>query len=224
MNGEAAGGSNLVRVEIHVHTDVSDDSGNTFGDLERAASEKKIDAYAITDHDTLEGALHLRDRGRVSVIVGEEVTTSLGDVIGLFLETIVPPGLSPEETMDAIHEQGGLVYVPHPFDRKRKSRLFREAIERCVPRIDLFEVRNGRTPHESDNERAAAFAGETGLLAACGSDAHLPFELGRIFHEVPPFDSPSGFLRSIRAGRAVVPAASARSVGARLFGFLRGTG
>jgi hypothetical protein len=224
MADDRAETSRLTRVEIHVHTEVSGDASNTFEDLEAAASEKGIDVFAITDHDTIEGALRLRDRGKVRVIVGEEITTALGDVIGLFLKAAVPPGLSPEETMDAVHAQGGLVYVPHPFDRKRKSRLFGEAIERCASRIDLFEVRNGRTPHESDNERAAHFAAERGLLSACGSDAHAPFELGRIFHEVPPFDSPADFLRSIRAGRPVVPAVPLRGGRGGLFGFLRGTG
>lgn len=198
-----AGSAGFVRVELHVHTDRSDDAVSSYADLEEAAERSGVRFYAITDHDTIEGALALRDRGKTGVIVGEEVTTALGDVIGLFLRERVPPGLSPEETMDRIHEQGGLVYVPHPFDRKRKTRLFREAVERCAPRIDILEVRNGRTPHEEDNARAAAFAAEKGIAGAFGSDAHTPRELGAIYHEVPAFETAADFLRAIREGRAV---------------------
>jgi predicted metal-dependent phosphoesterase TrpH len=206
-------------VELHVHTTFSDDAVNTFEDLETAAVEHGTHLFAITDHDTIEGALRLRDRGRVGVIVGEEVTTALGDVIGLFLAERIPPGLAPEETMDRIHAQGGLVYVPHPFDRKRRTRLFRVAIERCTGRTDLFEVVNGRTPHVEDEERAAAHAAAHGLVPACGADAHEPGELGAIFHDLPPFETAADFLRSMRAGRPAYPApARGRGFLGRIFG------
>jgi hypothetical protein len=218
-------GAEIIRVEVHVHTECSDDSVNTYADLEEAALEAGVQLYAITDHDTIEGALRLQERGRVRVIVGEEITTALGDVIGLFLREPIRPGLPPEETMDRIHAQGGLVYVPHPFDRKRKTRLFREAIDRCLGRIDLFEVRNGRTPHEEDNARAASFAAEKKLTGVTGSDAHARPELGRIFHEIPPFMNAAGFLAAIRAGRAVLaPVANHPSLIGRLLRRPRGNG
>lgn len=195
----------VLRVELHMHTVHSDDSGNELEELEALAAERDVDVFAVTDHDTIDGALRLRDREKVGVIVGEEVSTALGDVIGLFLERPVPPRLSPEETIDAIHEQGGLVYIPHPFDRKRKTRLFREAIERHVERIDLFEVWNGRVRHGVDNDRAARYAAEHGLAAAYGSDAHFPPEIGRALMEVAPYHSADSFLESVRRGRPVLP-------------------
>ncbi|MFH1277664.1 MAG: PHP domain-containing protein [Candidatus Eisenbacteria bacterium] len=195
----------ILRVELHMHTRWSDDSGNNLEDIERIAAERDVDVFAVTDHDTIEGALRLRDRKEVKVIVGEEISTAFGDVIGLFLERPVPPGLSPEETMEAIHEQGGLVYIPHPFDRKRKTRLFKEAIDRCSGLIDLFEVWNGRVLHEEDNVRAARYGEEWGLVPVFGSDAHLPPELGRVLMEIGPYDSPAEFLDRVRGGRPILP-------------------
>ena len=197
-----------VRIEIHMHSCFSFDSSNSLDDLERIAGEKGVDWYALTDHDTIEGAIRLRDRGKVGVVVGEEISTTFGDVIGLFLEKAVSPGLSPEETIDAIRGQGGLVYIPHPFDRKRKTRLFREAITRCLDRIDLFEVWNGRTRYDEDNARAALFAREHGLAAVVGSDAHEPAELGRATMEIDRFDSAASFLGVVRSGRAMLPGGS----------------
>lgn len=214
----------ILRVELHMHTRWSDDSGNTLEDIERVAPLRDVDVYAVTDHDTIEGALRLRDRGKVNVIVGEEISTAFGDVIGLFLERPIPPGLSPEETMDGIREQGGLVYVPHPFDRKRKTRLFREAIDRCADRIQLFEVWNGRVLHEEDNDRALRYGEERGLVSAYGSDAHFPPELGQVLMEIGPYDSPDSFLDAVRNGRPVLPGPESRkNILDRLRGLFGGT-
>jgi len=209
LPGESIG-RKAVLVEIHMHTHHSDDGVSRFEDIEQAGAEGGVRYFAVTDHDTIEGALRLLDRGKVGVIVGEEVSTALGDVIGLFLEERIPPRLSPEATMDAIHEQGGLVYIPHPFDRKRKSRLFREAIDRCIDRIDLFEVWNGRVRHREDNDRAVRYAEEKSLVAAYGSDAHAPRELGRVLMEVADFTGAPSFLTAVREGSPVFPPSPAR--------------
>lgn len=223
MNREKT--SEKVCVEIHMHSCFSFDSSTSLDDLERIGEEQGVDCYALTDHDTIEGALRLRDRGKVDVIMGEEISTAFGDVIGLFLEEAVPPGLSPEETIDAIHGQGGLVYIPHPFDRKRKTRLFREAITRCIDRIDLFEVWNGRTRHDEDNRRAARFAKEHGLATAVGSDAHKPAELGRAKMEIDRFGSAAGFLGAVRSGKAVLPGGTGPSdLAGRLLSLFRRMG
>lgn len=186
-----------MRVELHVHTWYSFDSKARLEQIERKALETATDYIAITDHDTIEGALRLRSRGKIDVIVGEEISSRFGDIIGLFLEEKIEPDLSPEETIHRVHAQGGLVYIPHPFDRNRKTRLFRAALDQCVDGIDVLEVWNGRTRMEEDNVRAARYAEEHALLPAVGTDAHLPREIGRASMIMNDFSDARGFLHSL---------------------------
>ncbi|MBN1826241.1 MAG: PHP domain-containing protein [Candidatus Eisenbacteria bacterium] len=197
-----------IRVEIHVHTAFSFDSKAAPEEVEEAALRAGVDRIAVTDHDTIEGALRLRGRGRIETIIGEEVTTSLGDVIGLFLESPLPPGVEPERTMDAIHEQGGLVVIPHPFDARRGTTLFPEALERCVDRIDAIEGWNGRIRRPADNERALLFARDHGLPVLVGSDAHRTDEIGRWMMRIESFDSPGRFLAALPRAEPLFPESS----------------
>src|SRR5580693_442815 len=113
----------LSRFDLHLHTEYSPDCDTSLERIEAHCLAQGLTGLAVTDHNTLEGALRLRDRVKsLQVIVGEEVSTRDGDVIGLFLREPIPPRLSALETMDAIHAQGGLVYLPHPFDRAHARR------------------------------------------------------------------------------------------------------
>jgi len=187
-----------VRVEIHVHTWYSFDSNARLEQIEQRAEELGLDCVAVTDHDSIEGALRLRSRGNMGIVIGEEISTRFGDIIGLFLNERIEPGLSPEETIAAIRGQGGLVYIPHPFDRQRKTRLFKAALEQCIDGIDILEVWNGRTRLEEDNVRAARFAEEHSLLPAVGTDAHRPGEMGRANMIMNPFEDAAGFMQALR--------------------------
>jgi len=115
----------------------------------------------------------------------------------------VPGGLSVEETVERIKEQGGLVCVPHPFDRFRGEHLAEAALTRILPQVDIIEVFNARTTRQADNERAARFAEEHGLAASAGSDAHSARELGRACVEMPDFEGPREFVQALREGRIV---------------------
>src|SRR5206468_3714742 len=137
-----------------------------------------LDVLTITDHNRIEGALELAELAPFKVIVGEEVRTREGEIIGLFIEEFIPPHLSPEETIHEIKRQGGVVYVPHPFDRVRRSVIKRDALFRVAPLVDALEVLNARCHISSDNAAAVAFAVERGLLQGAGSDAHTAFEVG----------------------------------------------
>ncbi len=187
----------MVRVELHVHTWYSFDSKTQLEQIEERVEECGIDYLAVTDHDTIEGALRLRRRGNIGVIVGEEISTRFGDVIGLFLEERVEPGLEPEETIEAIRNQGGIVYIPHPFDRRRSTRLYRAALDQCVRDVNILEVWNGRTRNDEDNILAARYAEEHRLLPAVGTDAHHPGEMGRASMMMEPFDNAVSFLDSL---------------------------
>ncbi len=152
-----------------------------------------------TDHDTIAGALRLREiADGYRVVVGEEISSADGDLIGLFIERPVPPGLSGEETIARIHDQGGVVSVPHPFSRNRRFRIRRAALERLVPLVDCIETFNAREAFAQDNRRAAAFAAQHAIPAALGSDAHTPWELGRVYLEMDDFSDAAGLLAALR--------------------------
>lgn len=166
-------------LDLHCHSCFSFDSISKPADLVRAAAARGLTHLAITDHDTIEGALRARDMappGGLTVIVGEEILTRDGDCLGLFLERPVPPGLSLAETIEAIHAQGGLAGLPHPFDRLRRSSGLaggREAaLGPVLPGLDFVEVFNARAVSPSANERAAELAVRHGLPGVASSDAH----------------------------------------------------
>ncbi len=161
-----------------------------------------ITCVAVTEHDNIDGALHMKQIAPFKVIVAEEVRAREGEIIGLFLSEPVPPGLSAGETVARIKEQGGLVCAPHPFDRFRQG-LGEETLTRILPQLDVVEAFNGRIRLGRDNDRARRFAEEHGLPLSAGSDAHSPWELGRVYVEMPDFETPQQFIESLRQGRIV---------------------
>lgn len=194
----------LVRIDMHSHSHYSADSGAQFKDIVKAVERRGLDALAVTDHNSIGGALRLRDLAPFMVVVGEEIMTTEGEIIGLFLAEEIPALLSPEETVARIHGQGGVVYIPHPFDRvRRSSHLKAAALKRLLGQIDVVEVINSRTTLPWDNQRAERFCAQHGLLRGAGSDAHLPREIGQAWVELPPFGNAAEFLTSLAEGRAI---------------------
>jgi len=193
-----------MRFDLHVHTNHSHDSLMAPAEIIRAAVRRGLDGLAITDHNTIEGALELRAAAPFMVIVGEEIRTSEGEITGLFLHEPIPAGLTPEQTIAAIREQQGVVLVPHPLDRLRhRSSLEPRTLERMADQLDALEVFNARVILPRDNMLARRFALAHGLAMAAGSDAHAAMEIGQAFVEVDAFDGPAPFLAALRRGRAV---------------------
>jgi predicted metal-dependent phosphoesterase TrpH len=193
-----------VRVDMHTHTEYSPDSRTPVGVQAAAIKAAGLHVVCATDHNTIEGALRLREiADGFRVIIGEEVSTRDGDMIGLFLEKAVPRGLPAEETIARIHDQGGLVSVPHPFSRNRLFHLRRDALERVWKDIDCIEVFNAREAFTRDNVRAAAFAKEKGLPGAVGSDAHRASEIGGAWVEVEDFVGREDFIGALREGSVI---------------------
>jgi predicted metal-dependent phosphoesterase TrpH len=157
----------------------------------------------VSDHNNVDGAFAVREIAPFRVIVAEEIKSSEGEIIGLFLQETVRKGLSPEDTVRAIREQNGLVLIPHPFDRLRGSPLREEALLRILPDVDVIEVFNARIVFPSGNDRAGRFAREHGLAMSAASDAHSPWEVGRSYVEMADFEGPEEFLTSLREGRIV---------------------
>ncbi len=189
-----------MRVDLHIHTSYSPDSLTPPRDVVRWAQRRGLGALAITDHNTLAGARALAEIAPFPVIMGEEVMTSQGEIIGLFLCDEVPAGLSPAETVERIHVQGGLVYVPHPMDRVRASALGLEALIGIIEGVDLIETLNARVTFALDNRHAQALARGYGKPQGAGSDAHQGFEIGHAFVEMPSFSDAPSFMRALRQG------------------------
>ena len=195
-----------MRVDLHLHSHFSHDGQSSLDELIQRCAECGLDRIALTDHNTVEGALALAKMAPELAIIGEEAKTREGEVIGLFITGRLPPYLPPEEVMDMIHGMGGLTYIPHPLDRYRAH--FRgERLVELADRIDIIETYNAWC-EPSANEAAARFATDLGKVSATGSDAHSARELGRSWMEIEEYTSPQDFLDKLRYARHVVTSSS----------------
>ena len=195
-------GRDFIHVDLHMHTDHSHDCATPVGTLLDAAREAGLGAIAVTDHNEVSGAHEARDRARaeggIEVIVAEEVKTAdQGEVIGLFIEDKIPRGMTLRETIDAIRAQGGLVYVPHPFDRMHSVPDYEHLLD-VVEDVDAIEVFNPRVAFSAFNEEAERFAAKYRIVAGAGSDSHVAAGLGSVKIRMRAFDGPEEFLESLR--------------------------
>jgi predicted metal-dependent phosphoesterase TrpH len=192
-----------MKVDFHVHTCYSKDSLTSLEAVMEACRKQCLDKVAITDHNTIAGAWALLDMAPDLVIVGEEIKTDVGEIIAYFLEEEVPKGLPVREAIARVREQGGVVGVPHPLDRLRREAMGLTHLLTIIEQVDLLEVFNARTTFPSDNRRALDLTREWGLLATAGSDAHIAWEIGRAYVEMPAFNDKDEFLRSLARGQIV---------------------
>jgi predicted metal-dependent phosphoesterase TrpH/glycosyltransferase involved in cell wall biosynthesis len=190
-----------IHVDLHMHTDHSSDCATPVETLLATAREVGLGAIAITDHNEISGALaarELADEFGVKVIVAEEVKTAeQGEVIGLFLTEKIARGMTMAETVAEIHRQGGLVYVPHPFDRLHSVPDYEHLLE-IVEDIDILEVFNPRVALTAFNEEAERFAAKYRIVPGAGSDSHVAQGLGSVMIRVHDFDGPEEFLEAMR--------------------------
>ena len=193
-----------MRVDLHSHTMWSGDSTTTPGELAEAVRETGLDVLCITDHNAIAGAERLVGELDCRVVVGEELRTHAGEIIGLFLTERVPVGVSPVDAARLIREQGGVVYVPHPFDPMRRN-LAEQSLRSLSDDglVDAIEVINAKTSLSSLNRRAAEFAADHGVAPGAGSDAHVPLALGAAYVEMPDFTDAADFLAKLPLGRCV---------------------
>ena len=193
-----------VRVDCHSHSMWSGDCTTTPDELALAIEETGIDVVCLTDHNVIAGALQLADELPCRVIVGEEMRVGEGELIGLFLSERVPQGLGPVESAKRIRDQGGVVYIPHPFDPMRNA-LRPHEIDLLVEEglVDVIEGRNAKTSLASLNQKAVDYGAAHGLVVGAGSDAHVPGALGAAYVIMPDFDGPASFVASMAQGRIV---------------------
>ncbi|MDP9401467.1 MAG: PHP domain-containing protein, partial [Actinomycetota bacterium] len=200
-----------IDVDLHMHTDHSPDCATPVEVLLATARDQRLGAIAVTDHNVVSGALEAAEKAErfgVKVIVGEEVkTASQGEVIGLFLREQIPRGLTLEATLGEIRRQGGVVYVPHPFDRLHSVPDY-EHLLAILDEIDAIEVYNPRVAIGAFNEEAQRFAAKYRITAGAGSDSHVAQGLGSVRVRMPDFDGPEEFRAALREAEIVTKPSS----------------
>jgi predicted metal-dependent phosphoesterase TrpH len=197
-----------LRADFHSHSHYSRDSvinPRTFID---ECLRKGVNCIAVTDHNEIEGAFVIEKLARetaaeLRVLIGEEVKTAEGEIIGLFLKEFVPRDMSPEDTITAIHEQGGLAIVPHPYDVFRRSVIRKDALERIKTTVDAIEGFNCRNILARHDEKARELARGVAKPMTLGTDAHSPWELGGASLEMEDFATPQEFLEALGGAKVV---------------------
>jgi len=190
----------MLKADLHIHTCYSVDCGMPLERIVARCLQLGINCVAIADHHSIAGALKMQEIAPFRVIVGEEIRTPFGDVMGLFLTEEVPRGLSAQETIARIKSQGGLVNIPHPFGHLPlgNKKLLTEEI---LSRADLIEAFNSRVPFRGAFARASKLASKYRLPASAGSDAHTIPEIGRAYVEMPEFKGAEDFLHCLKEGK-----------------------
>jgi predicted metal-dependent phosphoesterase TrpH len=181
------------RVELHTHTCYSKDCLVRPETVIATCRSKGIDKLAVTDHNTVSGALELKRLAPELIIVGEEVMTTEGELLAFFVREWVPPGLSPQETIARLRDQGAFISVSHPYDRLRHGAWDEAALLEIIEQVEALEVFNARCMFDADNAAALALAQRHDKLKTVGSDAHTAREIGRATVEMAPFDSVETF-------------------------------
>ena len=190
-----------MRIDFHCHTHYSRDALIEFEPLLRRMDRRGIDRVVITDHNAVDGALEFRRRAPERFLVGEEIKTTNGELLAFFLTELVPPGLSLQETIVRVHDQGGFVGASHPLDRWRREAMGREALESIHEQLDFVEVFNARAISPGDNRLARELTARWGLPGTAGSDAHSALEVGRAYVEMGCFEGREVFLDCLAQGQ-----------------------
>jgi hypothetical protein len=193
----------LIRIELHCHTLASEDSLMTPRRLVEVARRRGLQRLAVTDHNSIAGALEASALDPELIIIGEEVETNEGELLAYYIREPIPAGLEPTEAIAHLRAQGAFISVSHPCDRFRSGAWDRHALERILPLVDSLEVFNARTLIDADNRAAERIAGAAGLLATAGSDAHAYLEVGRSGMLTPPFTDAAG-MKAVLAQAQIV--------------------
>lgn len=193
-----------MRLDLHSHSMASHDCDTPLELIAPACKVAGIDVLAVTDHNEIWGALELAQHSTpgLQIIVGEEVYTTEGEIIGLFLNEVIPRGLTPEQTVERIHAQGGIALLPHGFDPLKPSRLTPKARARVADRLEVIEGLNGHLSWGGWNTQAALWGNLNGKPLSAGSDAHRAKDLGSVYVETPTrtIVTPADLLEALKVG------------------------
>ena len=184
-------------VELHSHTLYSKDSLTPLKAVILTCQRKGIDRIAITDHNTADGALALAAQAPDLIIVGEEIMTTRGELLGYFMTKTIPAGLTPDEAIRRLRDQGAAISVSHPYDRLRKGAWDEPDLLAILDRVDAIETFNARCLFDEDNRKTQHLAKTRGKPGTVGSDAHVPYELGRAMLKMSPFTDAASFIAAL---------------------------
>ncbi len=201
----------MYKVDLHTHSVASPDGGITAQQYAHALSTNLLDVIAVTDHNQVDFALGLKQRLGDRIIVGEEIMTTGGEIIGLYLKSLVKPGLSPLETVKRIKEQNGLVYIPHPFESVRKG-LHPAVLEELIDYLDIIEICNGRAFLQNRSAQTVIWARLNNVIGAASSDAHGVRGLGKTYTRVKKLPSGHDLVQIVAAGTPVTGRPNMRSL------------
>lgn len=191
----------MLKADLHVHTEYSMDTSMSIEKVIKRCVEVGINCVNIADHNEVEGGVRMQKIAPFRVIASEEILTTHGEIMGMFLTERIPSGISPEEAIRRIKEQGGLVCIPHPYDRARCAALERGFPKELLPEVDIIEVFNSRATRFADWDKAKLTAQEYGLVPSAGSDAHTLGEIGKAYVEMPEFASKEDFCSALAQGK-----------------------
>lgn len=201
----------MYKVDLHTHSFISPDGGINPVQYRDALTNGTLDVVAVTDHNRIDAAQAMQQELGNKIIVGEEIMTTAGEIVGLFLKEVVPAGLSPMETVKRIKDQHGIVYIPHPFETVRKG-LHPAVLEEISDHVDLIEVYNGRSFAQDRSKQAVVWAKLNHIPGVASSDAHGHRGLGKTYSLVPQIPTKSNFLAQLKKSTPVVSKPSVRAL------------
>lgn len=189
----------MFKIDLHTHSIASHDGGVSLDQYARALSTNELDVIAITDHNRIDFAVQAQARLGDRIIIGEEIMTNSGEIVGLYLNEPIKPGMSPLETIKQIKDQGALVYIPHPFETIRKG-LHPSALEELVDHIDIIEVCNGRAFIQNRSAQTVLWAKLNQKIGVASSDAHGNRGLGKTYTQIKTLPTKSDLLQILAHG------------------------
>lgn len=213
---------NSIRIDLHTHSVGSPDGGVTLAQYKALIESNVLQYIAITDHDRIDVAQEIHSQLGDAIIIGQEITTQNGEIIGLFLKSKITPGLTAKETAEAIRDQGGLVYIPHPFETVRKG-ITKEALDPIASLVDIVEVHNGRAVFQNKGPQAAAWARLHNTATAASSDAHGVKGMATSFSVIDEVPTAKTLAKLLEKGRLQINRPPLRSLLYPKYNRLRGT-
>lgn len=201
----------MFKIDLHTHSVASPDGGISLEQYARALSTSVLDVIAITDHNRIDFATQAQAELGDRIIIGEEIMSTMGEIVGLYLKNPVKPGLSPLETVRQIKNQGGLVYIPHPFESIRKG-LHPSVLEELVDHLDVIEVCNGRAFLQNRSAQTVIWAKLNHIVGAASSDAHGVRGLGKTFTHVKQLPTQGDLVKILAHGTPVTERPGVRSL------------